>query len=288
VVSGERIRLSTRRGTTKDCVGPGLRPGHAERKLGRILKLPKTAKVAIVAALEHEVRPLIRQWRPVERTHDGRKYKFFENERAVLVCGGIGPEAARRATEAIIKLYAPVMVQSVGFAGALDFTLKVGTVLTPICVIDAKDGSRVEAGVGHWVVISVDRTADIKQKASLAKAYWAHAVDMEAAAVARGAQAHGITFVGLKAISDEAGFDMPSIDRFIGGDGRFRTAAFAAFVVLRPWLWLRVIQLRRNSAKAANALCEWLDQYNHDPNRGDVEELINPGTGLHPISGSRD
>src|SRR5438874_5151778 len=90
VVSGERIRLSTRRGTTKDCVGPGLRPGQAERKLGRILKLPKTAKVAIVAALEHEVRPLIRQWRPVERTHDSRRYKFFENERAVLVCGGIG------------------------------------------------------------------------------------------------------------------------------------------------------------------------------------------------------
>src|SRR6476620_6213753 len=49
---------------------------------------------------------------------------------------GIGPEAARRATEAVIQLYAPIMVQSVGFAGALDSTLKAGTVLTPICVID--------------------------------------------------------------------------------------------------------------------------------------------------------
>ncbi|HYM06775.1 MAG TPA: hypothetical protein VEU11_09460, partial [Terriglobales bacterium] len=107
--------------------------------------MPNTAKVAIVAALEREVRPLIKQWRAVERDHDGRKYKFFENDRAVLVCSGIGPEAARRAAEAIINLYAPVLVQSAGFAGALDPTLKVGTVLTPICVIDAKDGGRIEA-----------------------------------------------------------------------------------------------------------------------------------------------
>ena len=245
--------------------------------------MSKTSKVAIIAALEREVRPLIRHWQPVEKEYDGRKYTFFENERAVLVCGGIGPEAARRATEAIIQLYAPIMVQSVGFAGALDSTLKAGTVLTPICVIDARDGSRVEAGVGHWVVVSVDHTANVEQKAALAKAYWAHAVDMEAAAVARGAQAHDLTFVGLKAISDEADFEMPSMDRFIARNGKFRTAAFTAFVAIRPWLWGRVIRLAGNSAKAANALCEWLDQYNHD-----AEELVNADSGLHPISRSRD
>ena len=176
--------------------------------------------------MEREVRPLIQQWRPVEREYDGRKYKFFENERAVLVCGGIGPEAARRATEAVIQLYAPIMVQSAGFAGALDSTLKAGTVLTPICVIDAKDGSRIEAGVGYWIVVSIDHIANVEQKATLAKAYWAQAVDMESAAVARGAQAHDITFVGLKVISDEADFELPGMERFIARDGKFRTAAF--------------------------------------------------------------
>jgi adenosylhomocysteine nucleosidase len=222
--------------------------------------------------MEREVRPLIQRWRPVEREYDGRSYKFFENDRAVLVCGGIGPEAARRAAEAIINLYAPVLVQSAGFAGALDSTLKVGTVLTPICVIDAKDGSRIEAGVGHWVLVSVDQPASVEQKAKLAEAYWAHAVDMESAAVARAAQAHDITFVGLKAISDEADFEMPPIGRFIAHDGKFRTSAFAAYVALRPWLWLRVLRLAKNSATAATALCEWLEQYNHKP-----EDLVNPG-----------
>jgi adenosylhomocysteine nucleosidase len=232
--------------------------------------LPNIAKVAIVAAMEREVRPLIKNWPSVERQYGGRNYRFFENERAVLVCGGIGAEAARRATEAVIQLYAPVMVQSVGFAGALDATLKVGTVLTPICVIDAKDGSRIEAGVGHWVMVSVDQAVGIEQKRKLAQSYWAHAVDMEAAAVARAAQAHDITFVGLKVISDEADFEMPAIERFVARDGKFRTAAFAVFVAFRPWLWLRVIQLARNSAKAAEALCEWLDQYNHHEDEASV------------------
>ena len=49
---------------------------------------------------------------------------------------------------------------------------------------------------------------------------------MEAASVARAAQAHDITFVGLKAISDEANFEMPPMERFIASDGQFRTGAF--------------------------------------------------------------
>jgi adenosylhomocysteine nucleosidase len=248
------------------------------------LILPNQPKIAIVAALEREVRPLIQQWKPVEREFDRRKYKFFENGRAVLVCGGIGPEAARRATEAIISLYAPVLVQSVGFAGALDSTLKVGTVLAPVCVIDAKDGSRVEAAVGHWVLVSVDQPVSVQQKAKLAETYWAHAVDMEAAAVARGAQAHNITFVGLKAISDEADFEMPPLSQFVTGAGQFRSAAFAGFVALRPWLWLRVFRLAQNSDKAAIALCAWLEQYNQEPE----EEEANPESDLRPSAGGRN
>jgi adenosylhomocysteine nucleosidase len=241
------------------------------------------AKVAIVAALEREVRPLIKHWRTVEREYDGRRYKFFEQGRAALVCGGIGPKAARRATEAIIHLYAPVLVQSVGFAGALDSTLKVGTVLTPISVIDVQDGSRIEAGGGHWVVVSVAQTASVAQKAKLAEAYGAHAVDMESAAVARGARAHDIAFVGLKAISDEVDFALPSLERFIAADGRFRSLPFTAFLAVRPWLWRRLIQLARNSAKAANAMCEWLQEYNYDK-----KNVTEAEPGLHPTSGERN
>src|ERR1700757_3536736 len=77
-------------------------------------------QIAIVAALEYEVKAGLKNWRVNEREHSGHRFKFYESQRAVLVCGGIGPEPARRATEAIITLYKPMLVVSLGFAGALD------------------------------------------------------------------------------------------------------------------------------------------------------------------------
>jgi len=80
--------------------------------------------------------------------HGGRRYRLFENGEATLVCGGIGAEAARRATEAVIREVDPVRVISVGFAGALDASLQVGHVFEPRTVINAADGVRTEIGGG--------------------------------------------------------------------------------------------------------------------------------------------
>jgi adenosylhomocysteine nucleosidase len=92
--------------------------------------LPSAIKLAIVAALERELKPLIAQWTVVEREHAGRAYRFFENDDTVVVCGGIGAEPARRAAEAVIALYAPAIIYSAGFAGALDPALKVADILS--------------------------------------------------------------------------------------------------------------------------------------------------------------
>ena len=83
-------------------------------------------KIAIVAALHREVSGLIKDWQSVSRQYEGRDFRFSESDRLVLVCGGIGVEAARRATEAIIALYQPGLIVSTGFAGALVAGLKVG------------------------------------------------------------------------------------------------------------------------------------------------------------------
>jgi adenosylhomocysteine nucleosidase len=232
-----------------------------------------------VAALDREVRPLIKSWRINNRDYDGRNFKFFENDLAVLVCGGIGAEAARRACEAVIKLFQPHLVISMGFAGALDPELEVGRVLTPSLVIDANDGSRTEVSSGNGVLVSFNAVADAKQKIKLGKAYRADAVDMEAAAVARGADAHGIPFVAIKAISDEAGFEMSSLDNFIASDGQFQAGRFVAFAAVRPWLWPRVMRLRANTQKASKALCRALEEYTHG-----AEGLKQSEAGLHPIS----
>lgn len=228
-------------------------------------------KVAIVAALEREVSGLTRSWSRVERQHDGRRFIFFERDEIVIVCGGIGMEAARRAAEAVIALYHPTLLQSVGFAGALDADLRVGNLFVPALVIDARDGSRIEIEGAPGLergsrkergsLVTFAAVAGTQQKASLAQAYGAQAVDMEAAGVAAAARAQGIGFAAMKVISDELNFEMPETGRFIAADGRFKTANFAAFVVLRPWLWRRTATLAANSRKAARVLCEHIDHY---------------------------
>ena len=233
-------------------------------------------KIAFVAALEREVKPLVRKWRVVERENEGHQYKFFENEGAVLVCAGIGAEPARRATAAVISLYAPHTVWSVGFAGALDPALKIGDSLQPQRVIDAGDSSSTTISGGSGTLVSCAAIANPEQKSSLRRAYGAEALDMEAAAVARGALARNTDFAVYKVISDESNFELPQLERFIR-NGQFREAAYVAYVAIRPWLWPRTLRLARNTAKASKVLCRWLAEY-----IAPAESLENKPAEVHP------
>jgi adenosylhomocysteine nucleosidase len=226
-------------------------------------------EVAIVAALEREIRPLVRHWRVSDREYSGRRFRFFECEHRVAMCGGIGAQAARRAAEAIISLYRPAVVQSVGFAGGLDSNLRIGELFEPRQVIDASDGSRTDTGAGSGILVSFSSIASREQKSRLATAYQAQAVDMEAAAVAKAAEAHGLRFVAVKVISDDASFAVPSMDGFIASDGGFRSGAFALHAAVRPWLWSSVFRLARNSTEASRRLCEYLSS-----NAGEMRTVV--------------
>jgi len=216
-------------------------------------------RVGIVAALEREVRPLIRTWRIRDADHEGRRFRFFEKDDAVLVCGGMGADAARRAAEAMIAVYRPSVIHSAGLAGALVPGLKVGDVIEPLRVVDASDGSSIGLESGEGVLVSYGVVAKAAQKSELRDSFGAQAVDMEAAAVARAAQARGVKFGLVKVISDDFEFDFPPVERFIDSDGRFKEGRFAGFAVLRPWIWPQVKQMARNSRKASRALCERLE-----------------------------
>jgi adenosylhomocysteine nucleosidase len=211
-------------------------------------------KIAVVAAMEREVAPFVKDWPSTRREFEGQTFKFFEKEGTVVVCGGVGAEAARRAAEAVIILYEPGLIISAGFAGALDPTLQVGDTLTPRHVIDAADGSRTDAGSGEGILISFETVADTQQKARFATAFGAHAVDMEAAAVARAAEAHAVKFLACKVISDRSDTHLPPLAPFIAQDGRFQTGKFTTYIAFRPWLWKGLWRLASDSMKAAQAL----------------------------------
>ena len=223
-------------------------------------------RIAIVAAMKKEIAPLVRGWSARKIVHEGRTFEIFETGdaggyRAIAICGGIGAEAARRAAEAVVREAEPARVVSVGFAGALDSKMKIGDVIEARVVVNASDGSRTDTGSGQGTLLSCWAVADRDQKKRLAAAYRADAVDMEAAAVAQAAQAHGLEFAALKAISDAVDFSMPPVHRFVSGDGRFRSASFALHVAVRPWLWKRTITLARNSERAIRALCVAIVKY---------------------------
>jgi adenosylhomocysteine nucleosidase len=201
---------------------------------------------------------LVKEWRVNEKVSDGRRFRFFEKDDSVVVCGGIGAEAARRAAETVIAIYAPKVIYSVGFAGALDPALKVGDVVRPRRVVNAGDGSSVNLDQGEGVLVTFVSVASPEQKAKLRDSFGAQAVDMEAAAVARAGAGRGIGFAVVKVISDEFDFSFPSMERFIDSEGRFQQGRFAWFTAMRPWLWPQVARLARNSNRASVALCRSL------------------------------
>ncbi len=224
--------------------------------------MSSSAKIAIVAALEREVRPLVKDWLISENAFAGKRFKFYDCGNAVLICGGIGAESAEGATKAIVGLYNPIMVLSVGYVGALDHSLNVGSVVRPSRVINASTGDMTELQYGEgYALLSTATIADAKEKAALAAHYHANSVDMEAAAVARVVNAHHISCAAIKVVSDEADFSLPGVGKFISEDGKFRTVAFALHCALRPDYWASVIRLARNSKIASDVLCHELQRF---------------------------
>jgi adenosylhomocysteine nucleosidase len=220
--------------------------------------------VALVAALNREISALVKNWTRTRREYGGRQFTFFERDDMVAVCGGIGLEPARRAAEAVIALYRPARLHSVGFAGALHREIHVSDIFSPAVVIDSRDGSRTQLEGGEGTLVTFMAVADAIQKAKLAEAYGARAVDMEAAAVAAAARAHGITFGCTKVISDELDFEMPIMTRFINSEGRFKTERLTLMAAFRPWLWKPLVALASNSRKAAQALSSHLERCHND------------------------
>ncbi|HUK48385.1 MAG TPA: 5'-methylthioadenosine/S-adenosylhomocysteine nucleosidase [Terriglobales bacterium] len=226
-------------------------------------------KIAIIAALERELWPLIKHWQTVKFTHEGREFTFYESSYAVAVGSGIGYEYGRRAAEAIIAKYSPEILISAGIAGSLVPELRIGDTVFPATVIDVSDGSRHETAIrgsalsstplARTVLVSYPEIAGTTQKRRLAKSYGAHVVDMEGAAIARAAQVHNLPFLAIKSISDELDFELSELNRFVRG-GQVETLRLVTYVALRPWLWLKMLRLGRNTQIASHNLCAWLRQ----------------------------
>jgi adenosylhomocysteine nucleosidase len=202
--------------------------------------------------------------------------EFLENGDAVLICGGIGAAAARRAAEALVVHANPRIVLSIGFAGALRPKQKVGDVAVPAEVLDAVTGGHYPTQFGAGVLLSVGEIANVEQKRALGNHFGADAVDMEAAAVAEVAMRHSLPFAAVKAISDGFEFRMPPLEGFVDRAGKFHETRFAIFAALRPWLWPSVVALASHTSRASVTLSQRVQHLIKQELPKSTSELVSP------------
>jgi adenosylhomocysteine nucleosidase len=211
---------------------------------------------AIIAALPREVKHLVRGWQ-VHRLPG--KIFAYSNDGAIVVCAGMGASRAALAVQAAMSLRPITALFSVGLAGACDPSLRVGEIVRAGVVVDTQTGERFSNSQFQQVVVSAADIASVDEKRRLFASYGASAVDMEAATVARLAQAQGVDFRAIKAISDEATFELQELARFATHDGQFRETAFAMHAAVRPGMWRKLVQLAGNGKRAVEALTAELE-----------------------------
>lgn len=221
------------------------------------------SSVAIIAAMDRELAPLVVDWQSHRIDHNGRNFRVYEQEGYVAVAGGIGRRAAATVARTVIGRYHPRLLISAGVAGALNHDLKVGALVTPNVIIDSSTGVEYPSENGSGVLVTASEIVDRTAKRALAEKFHAVAVDMEAAAVAVVAQQERIPFCCVKAISEEADFAMPPLNQFVDQEGQFHIIKFLLWAISRPWWWPGIAALGRNTDRAATTLCEYLKNIRH-------------------------
>ncbi len=217
-------------------------------------------RVAIIAAMPGELKPLVRNWPHSSRDSIDFWAQRTAEEEWIAACAGAGQSAATR-TFAAIEEGGPIdLVFSLGWAGALRDSIAPGTAHNVAGVIDVRTGERFhcDAGAGDlWLATSLT-VANAPEKLRLASAYDAGLVDMEAAAIARLAAMRGIPFYCIKGVSDGLTDLLPDFNRFLSPQGRFQLARFTLFAILRPWYWPALLRMGKNSKRASQSIVESL------------------------------
>lgn len=237
-------------------------------------------RIAIIAALPGELKPLVKGWQRVATNVSGlKKWTLTRDSNTwIAVCAGMGAEAALRAFASAVSDGSVDMLLSVGWAGSLDAQVHPGTAHVPTVVIDAQTGEQfsLTEGTRQRRLVTTPHVAALGEKKRLAATYpGAVLVDMEAAGVARLAEMHNIPLLCIKGVSDAAEATLPDLNPFIDSRGRMRIAHFLAYIAIRPRFWPSLLHLGKNSALAADAMRDLILKFMKEKN---VEELIRTGS----------
>jgi adenosylhomocysteine nucleosidase len=195
----------------------------------------------------------------------------------VLVAAtGDGPRQAARAAAALCSQYRPSLLIGAGVAGALTPDLGVGDLVVAHRIVDAEGetpwphavlvvAAAAKPGARQGTLLSVDRPL----VAAAEKAAWAAkvgpppaAVDMESAAWARVASAHGIPFLIIRIVSDTAGEELPGyLSRCMDDEGGIRRSAVVLGALAHPGSIPTLFRMRNRVAECAARLAAFVARF---------------------------
>lgn len=208
-------------------------------------------RIAIIAALPGELKPLVEGWRREGRVYAGS----IGQTECIAVSAGMGAKSAEAACSMAFGDGPIDTLVSLGWAGSLSCGLKPPGAFVISEVVDSLTGEIYPtASNGGQRLVTLDHVARYDEKRKIAERYQAPLVDMEAATVGRIAQEKGVGFYCFKGISDGSNDKLPDFNRFIGADGQLRMPAFISYALFHPQYWAALKQLGENSKAAASNL----------------------------------
>lgn len=237
--------------------------------------------IAILFAVPQEVAPAARRL-GASRMRESNRPFFRARIRQTeiwMAAGGMGRRAAARSTEWLLSQWTPDLLVIAGVAGALSPGLQVGDfiiadpvlgeagMVLPVPLrlpLPEEQGGRKRARYGP--LLSLDRvlvTAAEKRSAYAHATYHPYppplAVEMETAAVARLAEARGVRWAAVRAISDTASDELPlDFNQLRLSSGDLPVSKVAVAALTNPSAIAGLLRLGKNTRLASEALAEYL------------------------------
>jgi adenosylhomocysteine nucleosidase len=218
-------------------------------------------EVVVCAAMPRELRLLARALRMRACPVGG--LPAWRGRSVVAVAVGVGPERAAAGTTQVLDALRARRVLVVGIAGAVDPALEVGDLVRPEAVVDVRSARVLIAArrgaPRSGVLATVDRVllmgdGQVAIGSAPTLPDGTTAVDMETAAIAAVADARGVSWDVVRAISDVVGTLTPDVAALLCPDGRVRHRAAARLLLSDPQAARRLVRLGVDTNRALRAM----------------------------------
>jgi len=184
----------------------------------------------------------------------------IQSERVCVLHTGVGETATRSRIRHFLEHQKPAILISAGFAGALG-DLAVGDLLlsenfsNPHLLSDARKvlGAQIHVGRLATAAAVID---SMSERAALAAATGASAVDMETEFIANACQNAGVPLLSLRAISDTPSAPLPAPANVLFDVGRQKTSftTLASHIARNPGTLWRLAAFAKRIALARRAM----------------------------------